>query len=236
VLSDGKVFQADYVVSNADIHHTETTMLPEKVRTFPESYWNDKEPGVSALLMYLGIRGELPQLEHHNLLFVDTWQQNFTAIYDDKTFPKPASMYVCNPSKSDTVAPDGHENLFVLVPLPAGVLPTDAEQTALADDYLRQLAAAIDVPDLGERVVYRKLFGPNDFITRFHSYQASALGSSHILRQSAFFRTPNRSKHVSNLFYVGGNTVPGIGLPMCLIGAELVFERITGRMPEQVRS
>lgn len=236
VLSDGQTVPADFVISNADIHHTETTMLPAEAQTFPESYWRNKEPGVSALLLYLGVRGELPQLEHHNLLFVDEWEQNFKAIYDDKTFPKPASMYVCNPSKSDSVAPKGHENLFVLVPLPAGVVPTEEEQEALADDYLRQLATTIQTPDLTERIVYRKLFGPNEFITRFHSYQASALGSSHILRQSAFFRTPNRSKKLKNLFYVGGNTVPGIGLPMCLIGAELVYERITGHTPEARRS
>ena len=88
------------------------------------------------------------------------------------------------------------------------------------------------IDDLAERIVYKRLFGPNDFMTRFHSYQASALGSSHLLRQSAIFRTPNRSKKLRNLFYVGGNTVPGVGLPMCLIGAELVYERIAGHKPK----
>lgn len=236
VLADGTNVQADFIVSNADIHYTETIMLPEQARSYPESYWGNKEPGVSALLVYLGIKGDLPQLEHHNLLFVDEWEQNFASIYSERKFPEPASMYVCNPSKTDDVAPDGHENLFVLVPLPAGVVPDEEEQNALADAYLRQLATAIGAPDLAQRVVFRRLFGPKDFITRFHSYQASALGSSHVLRQSAFFRTPNRSKRVHNLFYVGGNTVPGIGLPMCLIGAELVHERITGNKPRTERS
>jgi phytoene dehydrogenase-like protein len=54
------------------------------------------------------------------------------------------------------------------------------------------------------------------------------LGQSHLLQQSAFFRTPNKSKKLPNLYYVGGSTTPGIGLPMCLIGAELVYKRIVG--------
>lgn len=228
-LRDGTIIAADIVVSNADIHHTETTMLPDEKQSYPEKYWQQTEPGVSALLMYLGVKGSLNGLEHHNLLFVDDWKANFSAIYDERTVPTPASMYVCNPSKTDAVAPDGHENVFVLVPLPAGVSLTKKEQDDLTDTYLTQLASMVDEPDLKQRITYKKLFGPDDFITRFHSYQASALGSSHLLRQSAIFRTPNKSKKLSNLFYVGANTVPGIGLPMCLIGAELVYERITGK-------
>jgi phytoene dehydrogenase-like protein len=116
--------------------------------------------------------------------------------------------------------------------LPTGIELGDAQQEALADRYLDQFANMTGAHDLKDRIVHRKLFGPNDFVTRFHAYQASALGSSHLLRQSALFRTPNVSKKLPNLFYVGGNTVPGVGLPMCLIGAELVYERITGHRPE----
>jgi phytoene desaturase len=194
-LSNGKKVAADIVISNADIHHTETSLLSPADQSYPESYWQKTEPGVSALLMYLGIRGELPELEHHNLLFVDEWQKNFTDIYDDKVLPSSASMYVCKPSASDTVAPDGHENVFVLVPLPTGIEPSSKEQETLAEQYLQQLADMTGVDDLQSRIVYRRLFGPKDFITRFHAYQASALGSSHLLRQSALFRTPNRSKN-----------------------------------------
>jgi phytoene desaturase len=85
-----------------------------------------------------------------------------------------------------------------------------------------------NTPDLQERIVFKQLFGPNDFMTKFHSWQATALGPSHVLRQSAMFRTPNKSKKLDNLYYVGGSTTPGIGLPMCLIGAELVYKRLAG--------
>jgi phytoene desaturase len=170
----------------------------------------------------------LPELEHHNLFFVDDWKANFKAIYTDKAIPEPASIYVCRPSRSDSsVAPEGHENLFVLVPLPAGVAIDDQLLEVLSDVYLSQLEAAIGV-DIKGRIVSKHLFGPNDFLTKFHSWQSTALGPSHILTQSALFRTANTSKKVKNLYYVGGSTTPGIGLPMCLISAELVYKRLTG--------
>lgn len=228
-LEDGRHVTADIVISNADLHFTETVLLSDKDRSYPQRYWDKMQAGPSALLLYLGIKGTLPNLEHHTLLFVDDWKENFAAIYDTKTYPDTASIYICKPSGIDpSVAPNGHENLFVLVPLPPGKdLQLDA-QKQLTDRYLDQIARMIDVPDLRERIVFSQTFGPNDFMTKFHSWQSTALGPSHVLKQSALFRTPNISKKVSGLYYVGGSTTPGIGLPMCLIGAELIYKRLSG--------
>ncbi len=125
------------------------------------------------------------------------------------------------------MAPAGKENVFVLVPLPAGVEVSADKLSELADDYLRQIDTMTGA-NLRERLLVKELFGPNDFLTQYYSWQSSMLGQSHLLKQSAFFRTPNKSKKLSNLYYVGGSTTPGIGLPMCLIGAELVYKRIVG--------
>jgi phytoene desaturase len=180
--------------------------------------------------MYLGVKGELPEFEHHNLFFVDDWKANFQAIYTDKSIPESASIYVCKPSASDvSVAPEGHENVFVLVPLPPGIEIQSEQLETLADSYLAQLEKMANVT-LSSRITSRHLFGPNDFVTKFHSWQATALGPSHILKQSAIFRTPNVSKKVKGLYYVGGSTTPGIGLPMCLISAELVYKRLARDM------
>ncbi len=225
-LADGRVVHADVVVSNADLHHTETRLLEPQQQTYPDRYWDKKQASPSALLMYLGIKGTLPELEHHNLLFVDDWKINFADIYKHGKMPDPASMYVCKPSQTDpTVAPHGHENVFVLVPLPAGVSVDAAQRDSLAQRYLQQLQDMTGV-DLTGRIVYQKNFGPQDFYDKFFSWQNSMLGPSHVLSQSAFFRTPNVSKKLRNLYYSGAGTVPGIGLPMCLIGAELVYKRL----------
>lgn len=228
-LQNGAFVAADIVISNADLHHTETKLLDTADRSYPAKYWDKRQAGPSALLMYLGVKGLVPELEHHNLFFVDDWKGNFDSIFVDKKLPSPASIYICKPSTSDTsVAPRGHENIFVLVPLPAG-MKLDKKQTAQAADvYLEQIESKIKIKDLRKRIVTKQYFGPDDFVDKFNAWQGTALGPSHILRQSAIFRTPNKSKKVAGLYYVGGSTTPGIGLPMCLIGAELVYKRIAG--------
>lgn len=228
-MSDGASVDADIVISNADLHYTETKLLASHERTYPESYWRNKEPGPSALLMYLGVNGQLPQMEHHNLFFVKNWEENFRSIFDTKTLPEPASIYVCKPSATDpTVAPKEHENVFVLVPLPAGIKTTKLDIKDVADKYLEQIEKHFGVDDLRERIVVKRFFGPHDFENKYNAWQGTALGPSHVLRQSAMFRTSNKSRKLKNLYYVGGFTTPGIGLPMCIIGAEMVYKRIIG--------
>lgn len=230
VLRSGETVQADIVISNADLHHTETQLVPEAYSSYPERYWQKRQAGPSALLIFMGVKGELPMLTHHTLLFVDSWKENFSAIYEKGTLPEPASLYICNPSKSDaSLAPKGHENLFVLVPLPSGVSIDEESLESIADTYVEQIGSTIGVGDFKERVTYRACYGPDDFEIDYNSWLGGALGGqSHLLKQSAIFRTPNTSKKVRNLYYVGAGTTPGIGLPMCLISAQLVAKRIFG--------
>ena len=140
------------------------------------------------------------------------------------------------PSKTDPgVAPEGFENIFVLVPVspdPAigrgGVNGTgDEKLEKAADAVIQQISDWCNIPDLAERIVLRRTVGPQDFVQEFNAWSGTALGMAHTLLQSAFFRPKNRSKKVKNLFYAGHNTLPGIGLPMCLIGAELVYKHLT---------
>ncbi len=224
-LHGDRIEYADVVISNADLHFTETNLLQPSEQTYPESYWKKRQASPSALLMYLGIEGKIPEFEHHTLLFTDDWQQNFDAIFKSKTIPKPASLYISKTSQSDTTAPHNHENVFVLVPLPADISLPAEDLEALADSYLEQIKSTTGV-DLHGRTVSRTLFGPNDFARTYNAWQSTMLGPSHRLSQSAFFRTANKSKKVSCLYYVGASTTPGIGVPMCLIGAEMVVERL----------
>lgn len=227
-LSTGEEVPAGAVISNADLHYTETRLLEAAHQSFPEAYWRKREPGPSALLLYLGIEGRIESFEHHNLLFVDAWRENFEAIYTKKVAPEQASIYISKTSHTDpSVAPEGDENIFVLVPMPAGVEMDDQMVRQLTDHYLRQIAEMTGV-GLASRAKVREVFGPNDFRTKYYSWQSSMLGQSHLLRQSAFFRTPNKSRKLRHLYYVGGSTTPGIGVPMCLIGAELVYKRMIG--------
>lgn len=227
-LQDHDEIVADIIISDADLHFTETQLLPKEHQSYPDSYWKSKEASPSALLLYLGIEGTIPEFQHHNLLFVDDWKTNFADIYDNKKAPEKASIYICKPSETDaSVAPKGQENIFVLVPLPADVAMDEETISLLRNRYIKQIETMTGVK-LNDRIISETRFGPDDFKTQYYSWQSSMLGQSHKLRQSAFFRTPNTSKKLDNLYYVGANTMPGIGLPMCLIGAELVYKRLAG--------
>lgn len=241
-LTTGELVPADVVVSGADLFHTETALLPEAHRTLPEPWWDRRTPGISALLVMAGVRGELPELAHHSLFFTRDWPGNFDAILgpdrtsrpEDLRVPDVASLYVSRTTATDPdAAPPGHENLFVLVPFPAdpaiGAGPAGAaELDSYADRYLDQVGRWAGVPGLRERVVTRKVVGPADFARDFSAWRGTALGMEHTLAQSAMFRPGDRSAKVPNLLHVGGGTVPGVGLPMCLISAELVAKRLLG--------
>ena len=228
-LVNGERIAADLVISAADIHHTETKLLPPAARSYSEKYWQKRQPGPGALLVSLGIKGKLSNLHHHNLYFVKNWRENFAAIYETGTVPEHASLYVCNPSKTHPeLAPIGHENLFVLLPLPAGVTLTPEQELVCTDKIIKILGEMTREPDLPKRVVSQLIYGPEQFGEQFNAWQYNAFGGeSHLLRQSVMFRTRNRSKKVPNLYYVGAGTLPGIGLPMCLISAQLTYKRIT---------
>jgi phytoene dehydrogenase-like protein len=134
------------------------------------------------------------------------------------------------------VAPEGDTNLFVLIPVPADVAigsggldgAGDRLVEETADRAIARIAEAAGMPDLAERIVVRRTIGPADFADDLNSWQGGALGPAHTLRQSAFLRGTNQSRRVDGLYYAGGSSVPGIGLPMCLISAENVLKRVRG--------
>jgi len=227
----------DLVVGAADLHHVETRLLPRELQTYPERWWRRRDPGPGAVLAMVGVEGELPELAHHSLFFTRDWARNFGDVFDARRVPEPASAYVCRPSATDpAVAPAGHENLFVLVPVPAdpGIGrggedgAGDPQVEKVADAALAQVAAWAGTPDLAERIVVRRTVGPGDFAEGLNAWSGGALGPAHVLSQSAFLRAGNASRTVSGLLYAGSSTIPGIGLPMCIISAELVLKRVRG--------
>ncbi|MCS4490565.1 phytoene desaturase family protein [Corynebacterium sp. ES2794-CONJ1] len=233
---------ADIVVSSADLHHTETRLLPTELRTYSDAYFGKKNPGIGTVLLLLGVRGRLPELDHHNLLFSRDWSHDFDAVFSGPSDQRPLeasrSIYISMPSKTDPeVAPEDHENLFVLIPAPARTTfgygdayreQADPAISAIADAAIEQIAAWTKVPDLAERIVVRKSLGPSDFAEHFHAWRGGSIGPAHTLSQSAFFRGKNKSSKVADLYYAGATTLPGVGVPMCLISAENVLKRING--------
>lgn len=242
--ADGvKRVDADVVVSTADLHHTETALLPPSLRSRSPRWWQRRLPGASAVLVYLGVRGRLSRLPHHSLLFTEDWEQTFDHLFPgrggrpDEPFPDPTSLYACRAGGTDpTVAPAGCDTLFLLVPVPSDPAlgrggrdgGGDAWVEKVADAAIDQVARWTGVGDLAGRVVVRRTVGPDDFAAEFSTWRGMALGPAHVLRQSAMFRAGNASRRVRGLYYAGSSVLPGVGLPMAVISAELVVKRLRG--------
>ncbi len=228
-LTSGEEIDADAVISNADIAHTEQHLLPEEARERTAKYWSKRTLAPSAFMLYLGIDKKLPNLKHHNLLFCKNWKYTFNQLFEQPAWPDDPSLYVCAPSVTDpSVAPAGMENLFVLVPIAAGLSDTEDVRRDYREKILTLMEEMMDLPDLRSHIVTEAVFCVRDFKERYNSLGGSALGLAHTLWQTATFRPNNISKKVKGLYYVGANTNPGIGMPMVIASAELVYKRLYG--------
>ncbi len=233
---------ADVVVAAVDLDEVEHHLLPAALRSYSPRWWRRQIPGPSTVMVYLGVRGSLPGIAHHSLLLTQDWDVTFEAIFGKDASPvgdfvDPTSIYVSRTTATDPqAAPDGHENLVILVPVPADPRLGRGGRDGKGDPWVERVAdAAIDQlaswsghGDLAERVVLRRTTGPGDWAQDVRAWRGTALGPAHTLRQSAMFRAGNASRRVDGLLYAGGSVTPGIGVPMCVISAELVLKRLRG--------
>ena len=216
----GDRYLADLVVSDADYAHTEQALLPERKRQYTEEYWESRTYAPSAFLLYLGVEGDVPELAHHTLVLPTDWDEHFAQIFDDPAWPDDPAYYLCVPSKTDdTVAPEGHSNLFALVPIAPGLEDTPELRATFRDLVLDDIAENTGV-DLRDRIVFEEQFSVTEFTERYNSMEGTALGLAHTLKQTALFRPSHRSDACPGLYFTGSYTTPGIGVPMCLISGE----------------
>lgn len=228
-LESGEILRADTVISNADLAHTDMDLIPAPYRERDASFWDKKTMAPSAFILYLGVDGKIPQLVHHNLLFAKDWRKGFDEIFGHAQWPSDPSLYVCAPSVTDpSVAPQGMENLFILVPIAPGLEDGEEQRAAYAEKILALVEAEMKIPDLRKRIRFQKIYAVSDFAKDYNSFKGTALGMAHTLRQTAFFRPNNVSRKVKNLLFVGAGTNPGIGMPVCLVSAELAYKRFIG--------
>jgi 1-hydroxy-2-isopentenylcarotenoid 3,4-desaturase len=226
VKTKSKLYAADIILANADYPFIETQLLEKKYQTYSSSYWKKKTIAPSAFIVYLGVKGKIKNLSHHNLFLEQDWMKHFDKIFKDPSWPEEFSYYVSCPTKTDPlVAPKGDENIFILVPVASGIEDTPEIRQLFYDKVMNHLEKTLN-EDIRKRIKVKKIFTIHDFAEKYNAYQGTALGLTHTLFQSALFRPQMKSKKVSNLYYVGQYTHPGIGVPMSLISAEIVTEKI----------
>jgi len=219
-------FPADVVVSGADYHHTEQDLLPPEAASYSRKYWNSRVVAPSMFIAYLGTERKLNQLSHHNLYFSEDWNSHFDTIFKQPSWPKDPCFYLSCISKTDpSSAPEGGENIFLLVP----TAPDLDDSGDAREEYFSHLIShvhSVTGEDLSKDLAVKRLFTQRDFKQEYHAFRGTALGLSHTLKQTAVFRPANRSKQVENLFYTGQYVHPGVGVPMVLIASEIVVNTI----------
>lgn len=220
-------FEADVVIGAADYHFIEDQLLPAQSRSYNEGYWNNRVMAPSCLIYYIGINKKLNNVLHHNLFFDTDFAQHGKEIYATKEWPADPLFYVCAPSVTDhTVAPDGYENLFFLVPVAAGL---EGDTEALRDQYLEKLLDRFEAKtgeQIRQSIVFKRSYSVSDFVNDYNAFKGNAYGLANTLTQTAILKPSLKSRKVKNLYYTGQLTVPGPGVPPSLISGEVVAREI----------
>ena len=220
-------FDAEVVIGGADYHFIETKLLLPQYQSYSEKYWNKRVMAPSSLLYYVGLNKKISNVLHHSLFFDVSFDVHGNEIYTDPKWPSNPLFYVCAPSVTDnTVAPEGGENLFFLIPVASG-LEGDTEE--LRDQYFDQILSRYENrigQQIKDSIVFKKSFSVSDFKNMYNSFKGNAYGLANTLMQTAILKPGLRSKKVSNLFYTGQLTVPGPGVPPSLISGEVVSREV----------
>lgn len=221
-----EIMEFDAVVAAADYHHVEEKLLPKEFQNYGEKYWQKKTFAPSCLIYYLGISERVPELEHHTLFFDEDLYDHSVEIYKKPKWPNKPLFYVCCPSRTDdSIAPEGHENLFLLMPLAPGLEDGEPVREKFFQVMMDRLEKQIG-RKISNKIDYKKSYCVSDFITDYNSYKGNAYGLANTLQQTAVLKPKIRNKKLSNLFYTGQLTVPGPGVPPSLISGKIAAEQV----------
>lgn len=221
-----QVKEVDYILASADYHHVEQHLLPSAMRQYGEKYWSTRAMAPSSLIFYLGINKRVKNLLHHNLFFDKDFAKHAREIYDHPQWPSDPLFYVSCPSKTDSsVAPAGHENIFILIPIAPGLEDTETIRAQYFDLVMSRLES-LTGDSIRESVVYKRSYALNDFSADYHAFRGNAYGLANTIGQTANLKPSIKNKKVNNLFYTGQLTVPGPGVPPSLISGQVVAKEL----------
>lgn len=230
LVTDKGEYVADAIISGADYYFTEKHLLPEGYRSYTEQYWDKKILAPSCLMYYVGLNKRLNNVLHHSLFFDVPFDRHAAEIYTQPQWPSEPLFYASVSSKTDdSVAPEGCENLVLLIPVASG-LKDDSDE--VREQYFDKIIKRLEEhtgQSITDAIIYKKTFSVSDFITDYNSYKGNAYGLANVLKQTAIFRPSCQSKKVKNLFYTGQFTVPGPGVPPSLISGEVVSKQVLKR-------
>lgn len=222
---NGDLHEYDGLIASADYHFVEQNLLPKKYRRYSEKYWQKRKMAPSALIFYLGFNRKLDFLDHHNLFFDEELKFHGREIYESPRWPSKPLFYACAATKSDPgVAPEGCENLMILIPIAPNLEDTPEER----DKYLQMVIDRMELhgkQTIRPNLISSNSFAVNDFKKAYNSYQGNAYGLANTLKQTANLKPKLKSK-LKNLYFCGQLTVPGPGIPPSLISGKIAAKEL----------
>jgi phytoene desaturase len=234
VLEDGTRLTADVIVANADLPYVYRHLLPESAAG---RRLERRRYSCSAFMFCWGADKAYPALKTHNVFLASDYRGSFERIFVDHSLHERPSVYVHAPARSDpSAAPPDEDTLMAVVPV--GNLDGSAEQGAAAGERLRKLQslarsaalrrlAEIGITDLEKHLKHEVIYTPQTWLSKFNLTKGAAFGSlSHDVMQLGYLRPSNRHRRYRNLYFAGGSTHPGNGIPLVLISGRLTSERI----------
>ena len=220
-------YHFDFVIAGADYHHAEQNLLPETHRSYSPGYWEKRTMAPSSLLFYLGLDKKVEGLQHHNLFFDRDFDLHAREIYTEPAWPTDPLFYVCCPSKTDnSVAPEGKENLFILMPLAPGIDDSEKMREKYFSMISQRMKDVLDV-DIRDHILYKRSYCLDDFVKDYNAFRGNAYGLANTLRQTAILKPRIRHNKIPNLYFTGQLTSPGPGMPPSIISGQMVADLIS---------
>jgi phytoene desaturase len=214
-------FTADFIIAGADYRHVDQMLVEKAHRNYDEKHWNSRTMSPSSLLYFVGINKKIKGIEHHNLFFDEDFDEHAHHIYTNPQWPDKPLFYVSCTSKTDnTVAPEGCENLFFLMPIAPG-LHDDEETRERYFDLMLTRFEKFTGESIRDNIVVKRSYALNDFTADYNSFKGNAYGLANTLSQTAFFKPAMRAKKIKNMLYTGQLTVPGPGVPPAIISGQV---------------
>ena len=222
VETENETFDADVIIAAGDYNHIEQQVLNPNDRQYTPKYWDDRKLAPSCVLYYIGLNKTIDGLLHHNLFFDTDFNQHADEIYNNIKWPENPLFYASLTSKTDdTAAPQGKENLFLLVPISTELTDDSEEKREIYLDMMMDRLEKHTGQKIKEHVIYKRSFGINDFKTDYHSFKGNAYGLANTLTQTAILKPRIKSSKLKNLYFAGQLTVPGPGVPPSIISGKV---------------
>ena len=227
-FSDGSQARADIIVANADLPYVYRELLPRKGKS---RRIDRMKYSCSALVLHWALDKQYPQLGHHTTFLADSFREGLDAIFRDRSMGDDPCFYIHAPVRSDpSAAPEGCDTLSVAV----GVGHLDARYpqnwdtiAEKARNIVFRKLKTIGINDIEEHIKFEIVATPETWREALNITRGSVFGSlGHNILQMGWFRPHNRDQRYRNLYFTGGSTHPGNGIPMVLLSAKLVSERI----------